>query len=295
MSNKRPKINIASYRVFKTFNCLFEDDLSMQDLITKLNDTRNNIDRSEYNNFVVSKYINTCRCCGMDIQRLEKKYALMNFPFGDKFTDEETLLIFDLMNSEENKKTKKLTNEFLTKLHLPLCKSSNGLKSNENFRIIKLFEKALSAKSDVKFIFRDGKTYSCSPKDILVDKGRICFSVFSNDGIKHIYPDNIADIKLSDSRIRKIKTHSGEVIFELRGKLAKRYQLRENEQIVRIDSDGTMVISNKYEEKNELFRRLMRYDYLCKLLRPKSYVEEFKQLIDDTLKNYGITYESNSN
>ena len=287
MTKKLPKINNAAFRVLKTFKFLFEEDLTMNELIDKLNNSLDEQDKSEYNNFVVSKYINTCKCCGIDIQKIDGKYAIVNSPFGEKFTEGEAQLVYELINNKENKKLKKLSDDLLTKLHLPAYKSSNGLKSSESCRIIKLFEKALTGSSQTELILRNGEVIKCLPKEIKAQKGKIILHVETDGGIKEVCADDLADINLSDKSVRKLKNEPKDVIFELRGKLAKRYQLRENEQIIRFKNNGSIVVSNKYEDKEELLRRLMRYDYLCKIVRPASYVEEIKKMINNTLSNYG--------
>ena len=76
------------------------------------------------------------------------------------------------------------------------------------------------------------------------------------------------------------------VIFEIKGSLAKRYQPRENEQITHFKNNGSIIITNRYEDKKQLLHRLMRYDSSCKVLKPKAYVAEMQEMIANTLKNY---------
>lgn len=286
MKNK-PKVNMASYRVLRTLQYLFEEDLTMQQLIDKLNSDNS----GTYNNFVVSKYLNTCKCCGIDIQKVDGKYAIMNFPFGEKFTADETKLIYDLINCNENRKTQTINNDLITKLHLPLYKSSNGLKSSESYRLINLFEKSLVIKNEIELIYRSGEILKCKPESIKVDDGKIIFRIKKDNSIKEVSPEELADVKISNKKVKKSELGGKDVIFELRGKLAKRYQLRENELILRYKKNGDIVVINKYEDKESLFRRLSRYDYLCKIVKPLSYAKEFKTIINDTLKNYGIEKE----
>ena len=280
------KINLASYRVLNTLLCLFEKDMEMNTIISSLEEKMS----ENLNNFVVSKYINTCKCCGIDLQKVDGKYALLGLPFDEKFNPEETSLLNDLRLCAEDVKTpgvSKMIDKIMGKLHLPLCKSSNGIKSSENFRLIRLFEKACAAKSDVEFIFKNGETRKCSPVEIKLDENdQLVFNALFDEGAKDINPYDLADVKLTDSKVRKIKYNSGEVIYELRGKLAKRYQLREHEQLIRIKDNGNFIISNKYEDKDKLLRRLMRYDVLCKVMKPNNYADEMKKMIEDTLKNY---------
>ena len=286
MNNLR-KINIASYRVLKTLLLLFEKDMTMNELVEALDADGS----GTYNNFVVSKYVHTCKSCGLDIQKIDGKYCLVNFPFRIKFTPEETKLVFELQTCSEALKSKsqdKSMQSLLEKLHLPFFKSGVGFKSSENYLIVKLFEKAMAAESDVLLTFKDGSQKQCTPADIVMDNDKILLRVVSDNGVVDIYPDKLANVKPTNKSARKTKISGSEVIYELKGKLAKRYQLRENEQILKFKPDGTIVITNKFEDKTKLLHRLMRYDALCKIVKPQEYVDDFKKMINDALGNYGL-------
>lgn len=279
------KINMASYRVLRTLLLLFEKNMTMNELVSALDADGSGV----YNNFVVSKYVHTCKSCGLDIQKVDGKYCLVNFPFGIKFSPDETRLIQEISACSESLKSKSQDSKMhglLEKLHLPFFKSSVGFKSSENYVIVKLFEKALNAESDVVMTYKDGTQKNCTPADIVMVDDRIVLKVVSDDGVEDIYPDKLANVKPTKKSARKMKISGGEVIYELRGKLAKRYQLRENEQILKFKPNGTIVITNKYEDKTKLLRRLMRYDSLCRIVKPQEYVDDFKKMISDALANY---------
>lgn len=284
MANSIGKINIASLRVLRTLLCLFEENLSMKDLIARLNQAQS----GTYNNFVVSKYINTCKSCGIDIQKIGDKYTIINFPLGMKFSAEETKLIYELKLYSENLQTSKtgdIISKFINKLHLTFFKASNGLPSSSNFRIIKMFEKACRAKCKIQIIYNDKSYYNCFPKDIKVVNGKIVFHTFSSDELKKINPDDIMDIRIIDQKEAE-QSFDNVAVFELYGSLARRYQLRENEQMIGIKDNGAITILNKYEDKDTLLHRLMRYDSSCKIIKPASYVKEMRKLINNTIKNY---------
>lgn len=284
MSNDTPKINIASYRVLQTLMCLFEKNMTMQEIIDAM---VQKVDKG-YNNFVASKYINTCKSCGIDIQKIDGKYTLVNMPFGVKFSPDEAKLLYDLKlytESLKNNKTEKLFKDLLNKLHLSFYKSNAGLKSSVNYNVIRLFEKAYYAKCKITIIFKDDKKMECIPKSLKVVNGKILFTTQNSLGTQEIDPIDVIDIKFMEENVPKQIPKEG-VIFELYGKLAKRYQMRENEQLVKLTPKGSLVISNKYEDKDELLRRLMRYDSSCRIVKPASYVEDMKKLINETLDNY---------
>jgi len=278
------KINLSSLRVLQTLMCLFEQDLTMHELIQKM-DT---LGLGKFNNFVLSKYINTCKSCGIDIQKIRNKYSIMNFPIGMKFSAEEGEILYEIKQFSESlkiDKTEKIITNFLSKLHLPLFKTNNGLLSSKNYRIIRLFEQACSKKCDIRIIYKDNSFFDCSPTDIKVRDNKVVFHITNKKESKEIDIDDIVDIKNLDIQ-NENNSQIVTVLYELRGQLAKRYQLRENEQIIQIKKNGNIVIANKYEDKNELLHRLLRYDSLCKILRPLNYVEDMKKIIQNSLKNY---------
>ena len=285
--NKIAKINEASYRVLKTLQYLFESDLSMNELIDVM---QKNVD-PKFNNFVASKYINTCKCCGVDIQKVNGKYALINIPFSNKFSDDETELLYEIKQVGESLKTEKISqiiSSLFNKLHITYFKSEYGLKSSINRRIIKTFEKALAVNSEIDIVYEKGNVIHCQPVAINTKDKKVMFKVKHNDKLIYVFPDEVIDIEVTDANAKKAKFAANEVIFELKGKLAKRYQLRENEQIIKYKANGSIVISNKYEDKKELLHRLMRYDSLCKVLKPTECVDEIKGMIRDALKNYEL-------
>lgn len=285
--SKPRKINNASYNVFKTLLKLFHENLSMEELI----ELSNKEGTTEFSNFVISKYINTCKCCSLDIQKMGGKYSLVNFPFGPKYTPKDTKLLYDIAEIanviyEGDEEQIKYLESLILKLHVPYFKSSNGLKSSENYWLIKLFEKACVYNSEVIFYFTDNKSKRYYPVEIKYLNERILFKVKSDNKEEYIDPSFVANIEPVDKKIRKSRLEDETVEFILKGKLAKRYQPRENEVISLIKRNGDIVVVNKFEDKETLFRRLMRYDTSCKIINPKNYVEEFKQLINDTIKNY---------
>lgn len=278
------KINQASLKVLKILSLLFEKNMTMNELV----DAMNNNGLGPCNNFVVSKYINTCKSCGIDIQKINNKYTILNFPIGLRFSPTESELLFEVKSLSENLKSGELENtidKFISKLHLAFYKSGTGLQSSKNYRIIKIFEKACLSQCDIKIIFKDKTTYNCFPKEIQVVDEKIIFKTYNNDESKELNPDDIIDIRIIDDKVLT-KESMATVIFEIKGSLAKRYQPRENEQITHFKNNGSIIITNRYEDKKQLLHRLMRYDSSCKVLKPKAYVAEMQEMIANTLKNY---------
>ena len=109
--------------------------------------------------------------------------------------------------------------------------------------------------------------------------------VFDGTDSKELNPDDIKEVNILPQKANN-KFIPTTVLFELKSKLARKYQIRDNEQVLRINSSGDFVITNRFEDKTKLLHRLMRYGDNCKIISPKSYVNDMKQLIDETLQNY---------
>lgn len=91
-----------------------------------------------------------------------------------------------------------------------------------------------------------------------------------------------------DTEVKIIKMNKNpqenETFFELYDKLIKSYRLKENERVVDFN-DEKLVIASSNPDKDELLRRLLRYDTLCQVIFPKKDVDSFKKLIEKSLAN----------
>jgi len=110
----------------------------------------------------------------------------------------------------------------------------------------------------------------------IIEKYNTYQSLFAKNAIFANYK------KETVSKIDNIQEN--ETIFELYDKLVKSYRLKEDERI--IDSlENKLVIASSNPNKDELFRRLLRYDILCKVIFPKQHVQLFKKIIQKSLAN----------
>ena len=96
------------------------------------------------------------------------------------------------------------------------------------------------------------------PYDYEWKKNKIFLKYFdeSND-LKEILIDDIVRIDSSKEEFKI--TEKKELIFELYGKLAKSYLLKEDERVIDFTKEK-LVIANSSQDKQMLFRRLLRYD-----------------------------------
>lgn len=77
------KKNLSSMQVLKTLQVLLQGNFTMQELIERLNKSE---EEPVFNNSVISKYINTCRYCGINILKIHNRYFVASMPFGLELT-----------------------------------------------------------------------------------------------------------------------------------------------------------------------------------------------------------------
>lgn len=102
----------------------------------------------------------------------------------------------------------------------------------------------------------------------------------------YCYTDEfLLDEFMEESLVQKegLMPNRKETIFELYGKLADSYILKDGERVISKEKER-IVIANGYEDKRILFKRLLRYDVLCKVMHPKKDVKEFKEMLLKTIK-----------
>ncbi len=245
------------------------------------------------------KCLKTIRDCGFDIEKKNLKYSASKFSKSIFYTSLETsifsylLFLSHIMLPDKKNKifydaimkmlyvsTKEAYRETISKLEL-LKKVANDNVYKEK---IELLQKYKDAKYTLKIFLRSGKKYLLTPLDFFWQNGKVYF-YFINNEIKRkkmIALEKIVKI-VPEEKIEYIP-EAKETIFELYGRLAKIYVLKENERIVDNFPDR-LVVANGSSDKEVLFRRLFRYDELCKVLFPKEDVEQFKKLIEKSLDN----------
>ncbi len=280
------KMNLASYRVLNTLLCLFKNNLTMSELVSQLEKSG----YGPYNNFIVTKYIHTLKACGIDIQKINNRYCIINFPIGMKFSSTDTQLLYDIKQKSEKMAMNDMSYtiaKFFNKIHLSFYKSGTGLLSSPNFNVIKHLEHAYKANTEVILTYFDERKEECYVRDVKVIQGKYFFVTVNKNGVKEINPDDVVNVEVLNKKT-KIDYSNMNVTFELMGKLAERYQLRENEHIIKYKDNGSIVILNEYEDRRVLIQRLLRYDSLCKVIGPADFLKQFRDIISGSLENYDI-------
>lgn len=285
-SSQSAKKNEASLNVLKTLLVLLEDNYSMRDLVDKLNSAEKDV---VFNNSTVSKYINTCRYCGIKIIKINNKYFVASLPFGMNLTFKDLDLLDILQKTAAKIMSEKVFTEF-SKLMSKLARFSNKEISKVEKVDSKMshhnFEKAIIDEVTVEILLKDGKLFECIPVKMIEDAGKNYFEVIQCGKEKLVSADKVVSIHGTINKFN-LKFSDTTVLFKLKGNLAKRYALRENERFEISNDPNCIIVANKGENKEILFSRLLRYDTCCEIISPKNYREEMKQILVNMLANYG--------
>ena len=137
----------------------------------------------------------------------------------------------------------------------------------------------------VILITKINEEIECIPLAIVENGEKVFFKIYHEAREKLILVDRVNGIKITDTKF--LKPNLSNVVFKIRGDLAKRYTLHEDEEIIEYGS-GEITVSCKPEGKDILLSRLLRYDNCCEIIFPKDYREDMKNIIKTSLENYGV-------
>jgi len=313
--NKKAKIISTAYRVLLLIKLLNENDYTIEELadIFLCNpNTAKNLSKE-----AILKYIYTLRLAGYSISKPSiannHKYRLTRMPEVIKLNEEElnTLVILEryiasihLNNLRKNyddffkKISKYLSEEQLIILnnkrktfkdqlafhnshyskHAALIKKAEQLCLEERRVIVKyinpLDDKDMQMVLDIKAIKFDSKdVYIAGHSSITGEKQLIHMSY-------------IQDIKSLPAKA-KGNAMTSSVIFKLKDRVAKGYRLYEDEKITQTDTkEATITVTSYIDDKDLLFRRLLRYGDYCEIIYPAYVRNDIVKIIHNTLKNY---------
>ena len=286
VANQSKKMNIASLQVMKTLLALLENNFSMQELIEYLNKKEK---EAVFNNNVLSKYINTCRACGVEIPKIQNKYIIAKMPFGLNLSVDDVDLLIQMQKICRESFSQKINNGFNA-----FIKNINKYSNKTILKVQKetinisyeAFEKAIIEERKIRLTFKNKSSIDCIPLSITTHQKRTYFRIKENNIEKSIAVDKIIGIEILNEMFKTPDYEHNQAIFEVRGALAHRYNLRENEVLLRQDNNA-ITIENTGEDMNLLLSRLLRYDSLCEVKAPATYRTEIIKIINDTLANYG--------
>lgn len=299
------KYNEACIKIFKMLCMLSKGPTEYKDIIEIFTDDTSSDSAVPVQ---LNKYLNTLKIFGLNITKNKSTYRLQNSLFTLDL-NEEDLKILQLLkssgeilvNSRQKEAFENLMENIETRLSniakeiLKNTSDENNIKRSEYFlKYRDLIAKCETycyenQKLEVSFL-HDNKEYKviCNPREITYINTKAYLSVFNHLSrqIFNVPVDEILSIKQMPL-ISKGKEISLTVVYKIRNNLAKAYRLKEWESCDgKYDEDGWLTIINHNEDFDVLTKRLMRYDYNCKVISPKSFKERMINTIDETLKNY---------
>ncbi len=243
------------------------------------------------------KYIQYIKEAGFIVENEKNKYKISVFCDSLKLNETDVEFFVDILNAADNylsfEKAKIFKKYFMKSLKFSNLETFEKIKNKyENSKSKNIQQSKIDALN--KYILndktlnittKDEKKLLIKPKNIIYEKDNVSLKFFNKeDKTTQILP-LVFILKMnvvSDSDL--YIENSKETIFELNGKLALSYILKENERI--IDKfDNKIVIANSNGNKNYLFKRLLRYDIFCKVLFPKKDVEDFRKFIKSSIEN----------
>lgn len=286
-ANEVVKRNVSGMQVIKTLLLLLKDNYTMAELISKLNE---NEKEAIFNNSVISKYINTCRYCGIEIHKIQNKYFVAKLPFGLNLSEKDLDLIKDIQIAAAihfTNRTLKVFNSFITRLNKFSNKNIIRVEKNTIDLVFEHFEKAILENKRVRLMLKTKSIIECKPIDIIDLNGKKRFKILVDDSEKIVSVDVVSALEILGKAFNAEEQAGQTVVFKLTGNLASRYTLREHEKLEEHNLPDSIVVSNVGENKNELISRLLRYDKNCEILRPQVYREEMKKELKAMLANYG--------
>lgn len=285
--NQAVKRNQSSMQVLKTLQLLLEDNYTMSELIEKLNEKE---DEPIFNNSVVSKYINTCRHCGIDIPKIHNKYFVANLPFGLDLSVRDLDLLEKMQYTAQHNMTSKpnkLLDKFLFRLNKYSNKSIVRVEKKTAELTYEIFDKAVREHRRIVLMFRAKALLECIPISMSENKGKTYFNIIYNGKEKSIDAERISGIEILDKRFKESEASTQLVVFTLKGDLSTRYTLREHEQLLTDNRPEYITVSNTGENKAALLSRLLRYDTSCEIENPVNYRDEMKAILNNMLSSYG--------
>lgn len=280
------KKNQASMQVIKTLCVLLDGSCTMSELVEKMN---LNEKMPIFNSSVISKYINTCRYCGINIPKINNRYFVASLPFGMNLSNRD-LDLFRILQEKANQvfsvKASKMFESTIAKISKYSNKYIVRVEKNSANLVFENFEKAIAEQRKINLMLKTGPDLVCVPLKIVENKGKIYLNILVDNVEKLINVIRVTGLQKLDEKF-KLDDSDRTVIYKLTGGLAQRYSLREHETIITNELPDYITISNVGEPRDILISRLMRYDKSCKIISPISYREAMLDTINKTLELYG--------
>ena len=282
----------SGLKIFDVIEILWKSPVSREDFCEKMYE-RGIIIEPE----TVSKYIRTLRSLGFEIKSKKGNvYEILKTPFQIKLNEKEKEGFFAFMKGAKSLASKKNPeNSFLQYKITGLAanvpdndKFDENLKYGDNEEFLDILydlNRYIYTPSKVRALIRKVRTVIV-PKRIRYGKNGAFLTAYEikSQKIKIFNVKEIKELKYVSPLKENEMLHSCGTIFVLKGRLMRNYILREGE-VAHYKGDEVRV-TNFYEEKEELFKRLMKYGDKCEIVQSKEDVEKFKLMLRKTMEHY---------
>lgn len=303
MKNEHNKKFIpTAYRILFLLSLLSKNDLTIKQI--EQNFVKNEYIPKEIRKETLLKYIKTLNHSGYKIEKNGNKYTIKEYPTKLNLSNSSINTLIQLQKFIQGLYRHKLSvdySEFIDHLSKYLSKEKQNkiskLKNNNKdiFKEYLHYKDILTTIDDYINRGRKLEITTTSQKKILLDSPELDYydkEIYlsgynkKTKELTSIPVEIITKINLSSQVSSKINIYPS-ITFKLKGKLSHNYKLKTNEKILSYDKEKQeLIILNTKEDKNLLFRRIIRYGLLCEIQSPKYIKEEFKEFISQMRKNY---------
>lgn len=245
------------------------------------------------------KNMHLLKISGIKFEKENKKYKISAFADTINYSSLNTSIMAHLLTLSSNffpkNKTQSLMLIFKKFLYLSSLENFNQFLKKYNFfkkvssnneykDKIELLQKYIDEKTILKVKTKDLNEFALKPLGFISkqDETFFIFESLEHKEKKEIKAQDIKEMGPDKKLSQTNKNH--ETIFELTGRMARTYLLKEEEILIDTSKDK-IVVSNYSENKEKLFKRLLRYDVLCNIRFPKQDRIDFENLLKKSLDN----------
>ena len=244
------------------------------------------------------KHLKVIRDAGFEVKNKNNRFKMTTYKKEYLFSQNELNIFCYLLMIAQITLPEYKINEFKSAIDeiLSLSTKEMALEFEEKYESYKMatiaeyygekieaIKKYFTTEKQIIIITKKKKEIFLKPLNFEWKKDKIYLKYKDSENeIKNIALNEI--VKVTEKERNKSFMKEKEVVFELYGRLADCYLLKDNERVI----EGTkekLVIANSDKDKDELFRRLLKYDTLCKVIFPAEDVEDIKNRIEKSLAN----------
>lgn len=288
----------SGYRILYVLLLLLNGKFSQKEINQKL--SSHPFIEQAFTKDTLLKIINTLRASGFKISKKESKYFVSEMPWEWDLPEKYSEILHNFGFFTKNLGQEELTEGyklFLRNLlkYLPQKSFAPLLQEKYDEKIFIKYQKHL------QFIKKIGqaKKNNCRIKIVFGEESCVFDTYFIEYESSSVFVSGYSvkeheNKKINIAEVKSIKQlpqkSSGMffpscVTFQIKGRLVKSYNLRENEKLIAFDKDK-LIIVNKGEDKKMLLRRLLKYKDLCEIIASESFREEFVTMLKKTISSY---------